>query len=544
MVLDAVSNFVRGTSDAAIAIGDTTISVADASIFPDPATDGEFNVVIWNASNFPRPDQDANVEIVRVTARDTGSNELTVTRAQEMTSAAAHPDGSAIHLSPTAKMFSDIESTFADFWDADAQQLTGDVNNTNTTTESLEAGLVSTERSHTEQVPTFDVTTYGAEGDGETDDHDAIQDAIDACEAAGGGVVYFPNSHYAWQDTILVGDNCHLDFDWSTVTGLRDGVEDGHALISNKGFDEDGHGGAANWSVRNIIIDSPDTNGITTAHSGEAEIHNVIGESILDHYVDIAGSLDILTSNLWVREAGTRFNQPFQWDSLPEDGGANNVIVDGEPVEPNYDGTINEGCSLKGARIRPENNTPDSSIHIHRDGHGDYVIEDVVIENGGDGILADPDIEFGDVQISNVKVKDSGRVIRFRDPAGQRGHLQLSNVIGVNVGGTTIFCDNHKSVELDNVVLEDCEGFAAYMSENTPHVHLSNIVIDGHENQGIIVRGDAKAVVTNTTIKDTGGAAILIEDDVELQFGGLVFDNVSSETQVNDNAEIVTFNSS
>ena len=140
MVLDAVSNFVRGNTDAAIASGDSTISVADASIFPDPATDGEFNVVIWNASNFPRPDQDANVEIVRVTARDTGTNELTVTRAQEMTTAAAHPNSSAIHLSPTAKMFSDIEGTFADFWNADTQELTADVNNTNTTTETLEGG--------------------------------------------------------------------------------------------------------------------------------------------------------------------------------------------------------------------------------------------------------------------------------------------------------------------------------------------------------------------------------------------------------------------
>ena len=139
MVLDAVSNFVRGTADAEVGTEDTTVSVADASIFPDPGTDGEFNVVIWDVNNFPRPDQDGDVEILRVTARDTGTNELTVTRGQEMTSAAAHPEGSAIHLSPTAKMFSDIESTFSDFWNAGTQELTGDVNNTNTTTTTLEA---------------------------------------------------------------------------------------------------------------------------------------------------------------------------------------------------------------------------------------------------------------------------------------------------------------------------------------------------------------------------------------------------------------------
>ncbi|MES3001326.1 MAG: glycosyl hydrolase family 28-related protein [Pseudomonadota bacterium] len=51
----------------------------------------------------------------------------------------------------------------------------------------------------------FDVTAYGATGDGSTDDRDAIQDAIDAAEAAGGGTVYFPRGTYvvngALQDT-------------------------------------------------------------------------------------------------------------------------------------------------------------------------------------------------------------------------------------------------------------------------------------------------------------------------------------------------------
>lgn len=156
MVLDAVANFVRGSTDAAVDATQTTVSVDDASIFPDPSADGEFNVVIWDATNFPRPDQDSDVEILRVTARDTGADELAVTRAQEVTAAAAHPSGSAVHLSPTAKMFGDIEGTFADFWDANAQELTADVNN-----QSVNTGQTITDPPADGVTKTTEIVEYG-----------------------------------------------------------------------------------------------------------------------------------------------------------------------------------------------------------------------------------------------------------------------------------------------------------------------------------------------------------------------------------------------
>jgi hypothetical protein len=46
------------------------------------------------------------------------------------------------------------------------------------------------------QGPVFDVKRYGAKGDGEADDQASIQKAIDAAEAAGGGVVFFPPGTY------------------------------------------------------------------------------------------------------------------------------------------------------------------------------------------------------------------------------------------------------------------------------------------------------------------------------------------------------------
>jgi hypothetical protein len=50
----------------------------------------------------------------------------------------------------------------------------------------------------------FDVTTYGAVGDGLTDDAAAIQAAIDACEAAGGGKILVPPGEYSTESTISV----------------------------------------------------------------------------------------------------------------------------------------------------------------------------------------------------------------------------------------------------------------------------------------------------------------------------------------------------
>lgn len=43
---------------------------------------------------------------------------------------------------------------------------------------------------------TFNAATFGAKGDGATDDTDAIQDALDACRLAGGGSVFFPAGVY------------------------------------------------------------------------------------------------------------------------------------------------------------------------------------------------------------------------------------------------------------------------------------------------------------------------------------------------------------
>jgi hypothetical protein len=87
---------------------------------------------------------------------------------------------------------------------------------------------------------TFDVTAYGAVGDGSADDTPAIQQAINAAKAAAGGTVYFPartyllNSHYPSSHpwffyNLLVGSNVTLS--GQPGAKLLQGPKGRHALL-------------------------------------------------------------------------------------------------------------------------------------------------------------------------------------------------------------------------------------------------------------------------------------------------------------------------
>lgn len=83
----------------------TTLTVDDPTYFPDPASVGAYNCTIWPTST--APDQ-GNAEIVRVTAKS-GST-LTVTRAQESTTARSVVSGDQIAITITKKVIDDIEA--------------------------------------------------------------------------------------------------------------------------------------------------------------------------------------------------------------------------------------------------------------------------------------------------------------------------------------------------------------------------------------------------------------------------------------------------
>lgn len=112
-IIDPVTNFGEVTVSTGYNASATSIALltGDGALLPDPSTDGAFNMVWWNCTNYANPKQDPNKEIVRITARSTDT--LTITRAQEGTSASTKNTGGKTYkmaLVATKKFRDDVNT--------------------------------------------------------------------------------------------------------------------------------------------------------------------------------------------------------------------------------------------------------------------------------------------------------------------------------------------------------------------------------------------------------------------------------------------------
>jgi hypothetical protein len=113
MALDPVRNFAKVTVSQGYDSTATSITLVtgDGAKLPDPATEGAFNLVWYNDTDYKDPADDPYVEIVRVTAKS--GDTLTIQRGQEGTSAQNHNLPGKTYkmiLAMTKKMKDDIES--------------------------------------------------------------------------------------------------------------------------------------------------------------------------------------------------------------------------------------------------------------------------------------------------------------------------------------------------------------------------------------------------------------------------------------------------
>lgn len=96
-MLDPVRGFCLVTVSTTYDASATSIvlSSGHGAKLPDPSSEGNFNLVWYNSTDYNNPADDPNVEIIRVTGRSTDT--LTVTRGQEGISATTKNTGGKVY---------------------------------------------------------------------------------------------------------------------------------------------------------------------------------------------------------------------------------------------------------------------------------------------------------------------------------------------------------------------------------------------------------------------------------------------------------------
>lgn len=110
MSLDATANFAKLTASAQSS-ADVTVTFTSADYAKLPAF--PINLTWWNITDYADPSDDPSVEIVRATSGNPSTYVISITRAQEGTSAANHNTAGKIYkmiVGATSKTISDIAS--------------------------------------------------------------------------------------------------------------------------------------------------------------------------------------------------------------------------------------------------------------------------------------------------------------------------------------------------------------------------------------------------------------------------------------------------
>lgn len=312
----------------------------------------------------------------------------------------------------------------------------------------------------------FDVTSYGAVGDGVTDDQPSIQSAIDAAQLAGGGVVYIPRGTYLLggkvgiQSLLVDTNNIYIKGDGVGLSVLKlDDNVDAHMI----NFMYTNGGG----------VEGLEFDGNMTNQTGS--YHCVRGEGISNWTLD----------NFFVHHA-SGYGIGFQ------DGTIRCVTIANGRIED----TGSDGFDCKNRNDDNSDNTMDN-VHVRR--HG---LNEALVGQAG--------LDFRGIwTVSNVTVREYAYPatvgIRFRegetsDESGLGGHYSSIVNFFVRASSTT----STVGLEINSYMMQATNG------------HVTNCGVGVTLRQHEVVLGQVIArscgdgfVVQNSTLPTNGDRSIL-----------------------------------
>jgi polygalacturonase len=337
----------------------------------------------------------------------------------------------------------------------------------------------------------FDVRAFGAKGDGQTIDSPAINRAIEAAAAAGGGTVYFPAGSYASYSIRLKSDvGLYLDHGATLLAAEGNGY-DAAEPNANDEFQDFGH---SHWhdsllwgdSVENVTIAGPGriygkglSRGLGRNSEGQANKSIALRKSrnvtLRDFSILQGGHMSILATgvdNLTIDNLKIDTNR----DGIDLDGVSNARISNTSVNSPNDDAIVLKSSYALGALVPTENITitncfvsgydtgslldgtyqrnvtrapdrdgPTGRVKIGTESNGDFrniTISNVVFDRSRGLALETVDgAHIEDVTVSNLTMRDVSNApiflrlgARMRAPAGmQPGTLKRVHISDVVV---------------------------------------------------------------------------------------------------------------
>lgn len=288
----------------------------------------------------------------------------------------------------------------------------------------------------------FDVTDHGAvPNDGEYDDT-GIQNSIDAAEAAGGGIVFFPPGQYRVGPTTVVGENIRVNGSNILLKGSGAGpggteifqvnmkVNNGRFMFEMRPEKMEEH------PLTEIVADAPN-------QSFEIQVADTSNLSVGQHVIVRSDSIpyahhyygDLGLSEAWteitqgrgfiikevheiaaIEENTVRFREPLQLDILTELNG-NKVLVELHSYN------VIENVGIEDIRFKGGwNNYPEEFVH-HKNKIHDYAWNALRIDNVANGWIRN--CEFKDW--SQCVYIDGCSKITVTDVqlTGKKGHMSI-----------------------------------------------------------------------------------------------------------------------
>ncbi|MDF9745208.1 right-handed parallel beta-helix repeat-containing protein [Natrinema salsiterrestre] len=391
----------------------------------------------------------------------------------------------------------------------------------------------------TAETPVWNVEAHGIEGDGETEVGRDVHDLLAEVESAGGGIVYFPPGRYVLERTPLIGDDTILlGAGRATVfEGSRPDGEEGRALVSNRGYDGVEYGGASNWGIRNVRIDSPETNGIMLAHAENVRLENVYGDRIYYHHIDVVSSTNVTIDGYWATRGGDAgSNAPIQFDNQTSEIASNSIWDGTDESLTGSDGTRTQNCTLENFEIDPENG-PEYGVHMHRNGNESITIRDGYITGClYAAIRGDTGDEIADLTIDRVSCIENARGISLGQLESGRRELTITNVTirtdnrGL-AAGSGIYAAGFDGAEISNTIV-DGAFTNSILFDDMDDLKLSTVTAKGASDQAFRFRENVDATLTTARAADCGDAGVYAGPGSSVAYGGVTFEAVGSEVVV------------